>query len=288
MRLFVIILLFSGSFISTNPPSSDPEEMILGKWHAENDSTFVWEFYENGQHFTYSDDELISERAWQIVSECEGETAENKEDFAMLEIGRGNNLPSQCYVVQGLNGVLTLLAIPQGRLLIFDRVEKWTDNLATEKASAHQDTVNTSSNIFNPILSDLDEVNIPLRLPTYFASETFLYPDKPLFGIIESVNPDSYEIQIAATEDCRWNTFCWVGTVSANTSTELDLTSSEKVQLTNGLQAHFIASTCTSSCSMSKIIWTENENLYLIEQRGALKETMILIANSAIENSVGN
>lgn len=60
---------------------------------------------------------------WNIVLQCEGETADNEEDFAMLEISRGNNLPSQCYVVQGLNGVLTLLAIPQGRLLIFDRVE---------------------------------------------------------------------------------------------------------------------------------------------------------------------
>src|SRR6056297_565747 len=143
MRLFVIILLFSGSFISTNPQSSDPEEMILGKWHAENDSTFVWEFYENGQHFTYSGDELIRERSWEIVNECEGEAADNKEDFAMLEIGRGDSLPSQCYVVQGLNGVLTLLAIPQGRLLIFDRVKNWTDNLDTENASAHQDTVHT-------------------------------------------------------------------------------------------------------------------------------------------------
>ena len=58
--------------------------MILGKWHAENDSTFVWEFYENGQHFTYSDDELIRERSWEIVNECEGEAADNKEDFAIF------------------------------------------------------------------------------------------------------------------------------------------------------------------------------------------------------------
>lgn len=158
----------------------------------------------------------------------------------------------------------------------------------TDVYTSNPDTLHTGSNIFNPILSDLEDVNIPLRLPPYFAAETYVYPDRPLFGIIEYIGPDSYEIQIAAAEDCRWNTFCWVGTVSANTSTELDLTPSETVQLTNGLQGHFIASTCTSSCSMSKIIWTENENLYLIEQRGALKETMILIANSAIENSVGN
>lgn len=121
MRLFVIILLFSVSFISSNPQPSDPEEMILGKWLAEKESGYKWEFKNDGQHFTYRGGQLIRERSWQIVNECEGETADNEEDFAMLEISRGQNLPNQCYVVQGLNGVLTLLAIPQGRLLIFDR-----------------------------------------------------------------------------------------------------------------------------------------------------------------------
>lgn len=158
----------------------------------------------------------------------------------------------------------------------------------TDVYTSNPDTLRTGSSIFNPILNDLAGVNIALRLPPYFAAETYVYPDRPLYGIIESIGPYSYEIQVAATEDCRWNTFCWVGTVSANTPTELDLTSSETVQLSNGLQGQFIASVCTSSCSMSKIIWTENGNSYMIEQRGALKETMILIANSAIENSVGN
>lgn len=157
----------------------------------------------------------------------------------------------------------------------------------TEIYTFNSDTLHTGSDIFNPILGDLDEVNISLRLPSYFAAETFVYPEKPLFGIIESISSDSYEIQIAAIEDCRWNTFCWVGTVSANTATDLDLTSFETAQLTNGIQGHFIASECTSSCSMSKIIWTENENTYLIEQRGASKQTMVLIANSAIESSIG-
>ena len=120
---FFLLILFFGTLINFDFNFSDPEEMILGKWQAENDPEFIWEFLENGQHFTYSNNELISERSWQIVDECEGETADNEYDFAMLELTRDGNLPSQCYVVQGLNGVLTLLSVPQGRLLIFDRDE---------------------------------------------------------------------------------------------------------------------------------------------------------------------
>lgn len=97
--------------------------MILGKWVSEEDSEYVWEFLSNGTHHTYTDGQLTRERSWQIVNECEGEIVDNEYDFAMLELNRGSNLPSQCFVVQGLNGVLTLLGLPQGRLLIFDRVE---------------------------------------------------------------------------------------------------------------------------------------------------------------------
>lgn len=97
--------------------------MILGTWKAENDTGYEWVFLANGEHQRSRNGELIRERSWQIVNECEGETADREVDFAMLKIDRGDHMPSQCYVVQGLNGVLTLLSLPQGRLLIFDRAE---------------------------------------------------------------------------------------------------------------------------------------------------------------------
>jgi len=156
-----------------------------------------------------------------------------------------------------------------------------------DKHTLTVDTLHTGYDIFNPILADLNEVNISLRLPSYFAAETFVHPDKPLFGIIESAQTNSHEIQIAATEDCRWNTFCWIGTVSANFDTETDLSTAQSVQLSSYNQGYFIPSECATYCTMSKIIWNENGITYQIEQRGALKETMVLIANSAFEQGIG-
>jgi len=122
----IIVILSTSALLGTTDLldlcNNDPEQMILGKWVSEEDSEYVWEFLSNGAHQTYTDGQLTRERSWQIVNECEGETVDNEYDFAMLELSRGSNLPSQCFVVQDLNGVLTLLALPQGRLHIFDRV----------------------------------------------------------------------------------------------------------------------------------------------------------------------
>ena len=101
---------------------NNPEEMILGKWEAEESPGFVWHFYDDNSLVFSDSGQLFQEVEWNIVLQCEGENANNEEDFAMLEVTYSEN-DTQCYVVQGLNGVLTLLAIPQGRLLIFDRVE---------------------------------------------------------------------------------------------------------------------------------------------------------------------
>ena len=95
--------------------------MILGKWEAESNQEFIWQFYDDGSLKFTESGQLFDEVEWQIVNECEGETVDNDYDFAMLEIAYNVN-DKQCYVIQGLNGVLTLLALPQGRLHIFDRV----------------------------------------------------------------------------------------------------------------------------------------------------------------------
>ncbi len=74
---------------------SDPEEMILGTWKTENDTGYEWVFLANGEHQRSRNGELIRERSWQIVNECESETADREVDFAMLKIDRGDHMPSQ-------------------------------------------------------------------------------------------------------------------------------------------------------------------------------------------------
>jgi len=122
----IIIALLSASALlgTTNLLdfyNNDPEQMILGKWEAESNQDFIWQFYDDGSLKFTESGQLFDEVEWQIVNECEGETVDNEYDFAMLEIAYNVN-DKQCYVIQGLNGVLTLLALPQGSLHIFDRV----------------------------------------------------------------------------------------------------------------------------------------------------------------------
>lgn len=119
--LFIVISLIS-SLLSSVELKNDPGELIEGTWESSEDKYFIWEFLEIGVHRSYQNNALISESKWKIVQECEGETADNDEDFAMLEVIYAEN-DKQCYVIQGINGVLTLLSVPQGRLLIFDRIE---------------------------------------------------------------------------------------------------------------------------------------------------------------------
>ncbi|PKD43307.1 hypothetical protein CWD77_11895 [Rhodohalobacter barkolensis] len=283
--MLLLLTIFFSSIIDFNV--NDPEEMILGKWYAENDSTYIWEFNEGSQHFTYSDDELVSERAWQIVDECEGETADNEEDFAMLEISRGQNVPNQCYVVQGLNGVLTLLAIPQGRLLIFDR-ENWTDNYATEKATAHQDTIHTGYQVFEPIMPELRDKTIPLRLPSFLDADELTEPQQ-LYALVDDTPANRYSIQISVLPECNWNNFCIVGAVHGeDVEEEQQPENSQKVSLRKNIEGYFIESVCNAFCNRAKLIWFENNIKYTVEQKAAPKQTMIWIANSAIESSIGS
>ncbi|MCC5914641.1 MAG: hypothetical protein JJU46_09730 [Balneolaceae bacterium] len=127
LKTIIALLIFCiGSTLSPNTffdvEINDPQEMILGKWESEGSPDFIWHFYENSSLYFLDDGQLFEEAEWHIVHQCEGETADNEEDFAMLEVLYAEN-DKQCYVVQGLNGVLTLLSLPQGRLLIFDRAE---------------------------------------------------------------------------------------------------------------------------------------------------------------------
>lgn len=110
----LIILL-----VSDSSEHDDPHLMIVGEWLSENDNNSVWVFTEANTYLSKYDGEIIGTGTWEFVLECEGEYAHD-DDFGMLEILFDDG-DTHCYVVQGLNGALTLLALPHGRLLIFDR-----------------------------------------------------------------------------------------------------------------------------------------------------------------------
>lgn len=287
----ITLALCIGSILSVNVFMNteivDPEEMILGKWQSEENPGFVWHFYDDSTLVFSDSGHFFQETEWSIVHECEGETADNEEDFAMLEVLYSEN-DTQCYVVQGLNGVLTLLAIPQSRLLMFDRMEKQTDDYASKKTSVHQDTIQTAYQVFEPVVPILSDKTIPLRLPSYLAVDEYTNPQK-LYALAEDTPQDSYSIQISVLPECNWNNFCIVGAIHGERIKEMKQPeNSQPVTLSRNIEGFFIESECHAYCNRAKIIWFENNVKYTVEDKAAPKQTMIRIANSAIEHSLGN
>ncbi len=120
--LILIITLFVSYFsFSEKSENQEPHQLIIGEWQQENDEKSLWVFSNENVLKRIYDSEIRSIGTWHIVDMCEGEYI-HEEDFGMLETTFESGI-TQCYVIQGLNGTLTLLSVPQGRLLIFDKVE---------------------------------------------------------------------------------------------------------------------------------------------------------------------
>lgn len=117
LTLIFLVLFFANPFFLID---FDTEPTIVGEWQSEIDEKSILEFAAENTLTRKYDGEITASGTWVFVNECEGETAHD-EDFGMLKISFDSEV-AQCYVVQGLNGVLTLLALPQGRLLIYDRL----------------------------------------------------------------------------------------------------------------------------------------------------------------------
>lgn len=120
--LLLIALIVWGTF---NCPSTnqyifdeDLDKMILGEWINEKDSSFRLAFFDNNTVIEKYESSEDGPYKWKFVNECSGETA-SEYDFGMLTIVYENY--TQCYVVQGLGSVLTLLRLPEGNLMIFDK-----------------------------------------------------------------------------------------------------------------------------------------------------------------------
>ena len=164
-------------------------------------------------------------------------------------------------------------------------------NFFTSRTSPSQfsaaDTIHNGYDIFNPILSELQNVSIPIQLPSYLAAEELNDPSG-LYAIIGVHEEFEYSIQVATDPYCDWNTACLDGALYGE---KVIVTSppdnSQIVSLANNIDGYFIDAECNISCSMAGITWFENDVKYTIKQKAAPKQTMILIANSAIESTIG-
>jgi hypothetical protein len=122
--LFILVVsLIALMFLLPNAEinQEDPSKKILGTWRSESDQKSHLVFLGDGVLKTLYDGEELYESTWEFVEECNGERSSDK-DYGMLKITYVDDGIYDCYVVQGLESVLTLLRVPEGDLLLFNRV----------------------------------------------------------------------------------------------------------------------------------------------------------------------
>jgi len=174
-----------------------------------------------------------------------------------------------------------------GFLFIEEEYNEALTSISIPYHSSLLDTIHTGNQVFEPILSELQDKTIPLRLPSYLAAEELNDPSG-LFALVDDTSQNKYAIQIATDPNCDWNTACLDGAVYGEQVAMTEQPeNSQVVSLSNNIQGYFIESVCNVYCSMAQMVWFENDVKYTIKQKAAPKQTMILIANSAIDSSIG-
>ncbi|MGG6265447.1 hypothetical protein ACQ4M3_05515 [Leptolyngbya sp. AN03gr2] len=155
----------------------------------------------------------------------------------------------------------------------------------------------TPASLFAPILDRLNQTGIPLRLPRQILASSSLY------AVLWSASSNGYEVALTSEPRCRSN-YCRNGLVSAKKLTA-DMPSIEQefaflndpkfrpqarspeplseVQLANGKQGFFIPWVLGANYSDAKVIWEENGYRYLVSWKKGDRNTLIQLANSAIQ-----
>jgi hypothetical protein len=137
-------------------------------------------------------------------------------------------------------------------------------------------------NIFESVTLDLlQKTHVPLRLPSFIPDN--VDEGSPIYAILESAEPASYEIQLAWTKDCKGGNACHYGTVRGSSKTLVEENRARvPVLLEGGIRGYFVDSQCGAHCDDSSIGWTEGEYHYAISLKAEKMETLLKVANSAI------
>lgn len=156
-----------------------------------------------------------------------------------------------------------------------------SENVISQKEDNRQQVSDDYSSIFAPIVASLrSKTKVPLRLPTYLATES---ETNRLYGIIELVSSSAYEIQVAFTQDCSGGNVCHYGTVSGRSTKPGEAgPKGRPVSLANGHTGYFIDATCGATCSDSTFTWDDHGYRYTIGLKAEKLETLKKVAASAI------
>jgi len=169
--------------------------------------------------------------------------------------------------------------------------------------------VSNSRTIFQPILSEIVKSGVPLRLPTYIPARSQRLnnaekqPDKA-YATVSSITDGMYTVIVGYTQDCTGGTSCRLGTVQGDrkmTETKRieevysfmqdpkfkGIRSKETmvpVTLARNTSGWFIPWICGANCNDAKVVWDEGAYRYMVGIKLGDKNSLVEMANSAINH----
>lgn len=135
--------------------------------------------------------------------------------------------------------------------------------------------------VFRPVLSLLrSNTHVPLRLPTYLATE---HEEYPLHAVVEEANPARFVLLLAFSPNCNGANVCRYGIVSGRAvGAKAKRPTGREVRLARGIAGYFVDATCEAYCSDSTLTWDQGGYRYTVGIKAAKAEKLMKVANSAI------
>ncbi len=149
--------------------------------------------------------------------------------------------------------------------------------------------------VFAPLIEDLQaETSVPLRLPII---GVIPHTERsPIYSKIQFAEPTRYGIRMRAFSVCEIKKVCVEGVFFVELASESqESLEGEVIPLAQNITGYFADSICIGphyNCSNARLIWDQDGYRYYLRMRPhTMKtlvelETLVKLANSAIENSV--
>jgi hypothetical protein len=150
---------------------------------------------------------------------------------------------------------------------------------------------NNAITVYAPIKASLQNVFIPIALPTTFPlakmpSSTRIYADIQ----DNSLSATTYIVDLGYTKDCNGGGACGYGEVTGGWTGDTPgvlapLKGGVPITLQGGVKGTFYPFTCGASCGDSLILWHHKGIPYTVSIKAGSRSNVLLMANSAIANT---
>ncbi|MEP0913740.1 hypothetical protein NDI45_22760 [Leptolyngbya sp. GB1-A1] len=194
-----------------------------------------------------------------------------------------------------------------GALFLIAGAGWWLRGANADQPSQTTSPIANATTIFQPVLSQLGRAQVPLRLPTYIPSRGQRQSSEslPVYASVDSVESGSYAVVLGYSKDCNGSNACRlgavIGEVQPTKSAQDDYTESDylypdgrseepvaQVTLANGITGTFLPWRCATNCTDAQVVWDENGYRYSVGIKLGDRDSLVKMANSAIENGSAN